>query len=288
MTEGFHNIAILGAGLLGGSLALALEKTGRKSLARLWARKEETTRAATRSGITHATSDLSTAVAGADLLVLAVPVGAMPLLLEAAYFAGLPESCLVTDVGSVKSFPHRILEPICARYGGTFIGSHPMAGSEQGGIASADPAIFENAACLLTNETAAPDHLVLLLENFWQSVGCRTIRMTAAEHDACVARVSHLPHVIAASAANVCMSDEFLIQFGGGGLRDTTRVAAGNPEMWSEILTENRESIIPLLRETIADFSSFLRLLEQNDTTAIRAWLQRAKSLRDTLPSKQP
>jgi prephenate dehydrogenase len=166
-----------------------------------------------------------------------------------------------------------------------FIGSHPMAGSEQNGLAAASPELFENAACLLTNDEEVAAPRAAALERFWQGVGCRTTWMSAAAHDELVARISHLPHIVAASAARICLKNPGDGRFGGGGLRDTTRVAAGNAEMWAEILTENRAALMEPLRETIADMQDILAVLESGDQQAARLWLAAAKHQRDTLHS---
>ncbi len=283
MSKDFSNITILGGGLLGGSLALALEIQPCSPRVTLWARKAETVTSAHKLGIQHATSDLADAVRNADLLILAVPVGAMPDLVAAALAAGLPPSCLITDVGSVKFMTHQSVTPLLTGTDNRFIGSHPMAGSERNGIEAISSNLFKNAACLLTNDDQAPAASMESLEKFWQSVGCRTTWMTAANHDALVARISHLPHIIAAAAARVCLENPADGAFGGGGLRDTTRVAAGNPEMWAEILTENREALLNPLRETLNTLSEILSHLENADQEAARQWLLIAKNHRDSL-----
>lgn len=281
MSADFSNITILGGGLLGGSLALALARLENPPTVRLWARRQATTDDALKLGITGATSDLAEAVTNADLLVLAVPVGIMATLVSDAKIAGLPDGCLITDVGSVKRVPHETLNSVVGF--NEFIGSHPMAGSERNGLSAVSPNLFQNAACLLTNDGGAPPNRADALERFWQSVGCRISWMSAAVHDELVARISHLPHLIAASAARVCLHDPHEGRFGGGGLRDTTRVAAGNPDMWAEIITENREALIGPLRETIADLREILASLENGDQEKARTWLAAAKRLRDTL-----
>jgi prephenate dehydrogenase len=249
----------------------------------LWFRKPDAVAAALGMGLENATSDLAEAVAGADLVILAVPVGAMPALIEAAICAGLPASCLVTDVGSVKQAPHISLRHILEKSGNPFIGSHPMAGSEQNGLLSAKADLFSNAACLMTNDSSAPDALCEQLELFWKFLGCRVTWFSAVDHDELVARISHLPHIIAAAGANVALANPDFGRFGGGGLRDTTRVASGNPDMWAEILTENRKAVIPALRETIAGLREILASLEKPDQELSRQWLSEAKRLRDTL-----
>ena len=281
MNADFPNITILGGGLLGGSLALALGGLEKPLAVRLWARRQETAEAARELGITHATSDLAEAIGKSDLLVLAVPVGIMAPLVSQALAAGLPAGCLITDVGSVKRVPHETLRPMLGGLEVDFIGSHPMAGSERNGLSAVSANLFQNAACLLTNDEDVPREKADALERFWRSVGCRTTWLSALEHDELVARISHLPHVVAASAARVCLVEPSKGAFGGGGLRDTTRVAAGNPEMWAEILTENRAALVGPLRETIADLGRFLSLLEGADQEAARQWLATAKDRRE-------
>ncbi len=282
MSQPFQKIAILGGGLLGGSAALSLRE---RADVRLWFRKPEVIAHAIAAGFAEATNSLKEAVSETDLLILAVPVGAMPALLSAAVATGLPKHCLVTDVGSVKVAPHRDLAPILAESGNPFIGSHPMAGSERNGLTAARAELFQNAACLLTNDDAASSDLCEALEDFWKSLGCRTKWLGAAEHDRLVARISHLPHVTAAATAFAALSaDPNSGSLSGGGLRDTTRVAGGNPEMWAEILLENRCEVARSVRETIAKLEEFLVALDGANQEELRSLLDEAKALRDTLP----
>ncbi len=285
MNPDFPTIAILGGGLLGGSMALALDALGNPPQVQLWARKQESVDEALALGISGVTADLAKAVQAADLIILAVPVGAMASLVSAALEAGIPDNCLITDVGSVKRTPHRSIPPLLAGRKLHFIGSHPMAGSERNGLSAVSATLFQNAACLLTNDEGAPAEKTAALERFWKSIGCRTAWMSAAIHDELVARISHLPHVIAASAARVCLKDHTEGRFGGGGLRDTTRVAAGNPTMWAEIVIENREALIAPLRESIADLREILSHLENGDQEKALSWLLTAKQRRDPMNS---
>ncbi len=281
MSQPFQKIGILGGGLLGGSVALALNE---KAEVRLWFRKPEAIVPARELGFASATDNLAEAVSEADLLILAVPVGAMPALLSAAIAAGLPKACLVTDVGSVKVAPHRDLAPILAESGNPFIGSHPMAGSERNGLAAARADLFNNAACLLTNDSGATSDFCGALEDFWKSLGCRTKWLATPEHDRLVARISHLPHVTAAATAFGALSaDPGSGNLSGGGLRDTTRVAGGNPEMWAEILLENRGEVARSVRETVAKLDEFLVALDGANQEELRRLLTEAKTLRDTL-----
>ncbi len=283
MKTDFSKITILGGGLLGGSLSLALSALENAPPVTLWARREDTITAARKMGISNITGDLAEAVEDAKLLILAVPVGSMAGLVSSALDAGLPDGCLITDVGSVKRVPHRKIPPFLKGREIYFIGSHPMAGSERNGLSAVTNSLFQNAACLLTNDNGAPQELAAGLERFWKAIGCRTSWMTAAVHDELVARISHLPHLISASAARVCLKDPAEGRFGGGGLRDTTRVAAGNPEMWAEIVTENREALTDLLKETITDLRQILLSLESGDQEQALQWLSSAKQSRDSL-----
>jgi prephenate dehydrogenase len=285
MREDFTNVTILGGGLLGGSLALALTNTIGAPQVRLWVRRADTVEEAKSAGIPNTTCNLAEAVADADLVILAVPVGAMPGLVSAALSAGLQEGCLITDVGSVKQFPHQVIPPLLADTGIHFIGSHPMAGSEKTGITAAAADLFRNAACILTNDNQVAASEAAALDRFWQALGCRTAWMGAETHDALVARISHMPHIMSASAARVSLKDPAEGRFGGGGLRDTTRVAGGNTDMWAEILLENREAISTPLRETIEDLREILASLENGEQENVRQWLITAKERRDLYQS---
>ena len=287
MKTDFPTITILGGGLLGGSLALAIAALENSPEVRLWARNPETVKSANDLGITGVSCDLASAVRGTSLIILAVPVGSMAALVTAALEAGLPDGCLITDVGSVKRVPHRKINPLLQDRQINFIGSHPMAGSERNGLSAVTSTLFKNAACLLTNDNAAPAQQAAALERFWKTIGCRTSWMSAAIHDELVARISHLPHIIAASAARVCLHDPGEGRFGGGGLRDTTRVAAGNPTMWAEIVTENREALIGPLKETIADLQEILSSLQSGNQEQAKQWLTIAKQRRDPLNHPQ-
>jgi prephenate dehydrogenase len=270
-------VTILGGGLLGGSLALRLGHSAGVGSVALWARRDETVAEAHAAGVPGATGDLAEAVAGCGLLVLATPVGVMAGLVSRAIAAGLPEEVVVTDVGSVKRAPEIWLEPVLG--GRTFVGSHPMAGSQRAGIRHARPDLFEGAACIVTGEGRGTG----LIEGLWRDVGCRVVRMDAAVHDRLVARVSHLPHVLAAVGAQVALAEPADGALCGGGLRDTTRVAAGAPAMWAEIMLENRDALAGPLRESVERLREVLALLDAADDEGLCRWLEQAKQRRDSL-----
>jgi prephenate dehydrogenase len=158
-----------------------------------------------------------------------------------------------------------------------------MAGGEKGGLQHARAELYQGAACLLTNDEAAPAELCQVLEHFWQGLGCRTAWTTAGEHDAIVGRVSHFPHVLACIGAKVALQDPAWGAYCGNGLRDTTRVAAGNPAMWSEILLENRDQVLHALQDSRQHMDALTHLLESADREALAQWLDQAKVLRESL-----
>jgi prephenate dehydrogenase len=274
-----RKIAILGGGLLGGSLALALHQSAE---VRVWSRRQSAADEAQLLGL-WASVSLVEVVADANLLILCVPVGAMKELLTEARQAGLPACALVTDVGSVKRLPHEVLREIVATSGITFIGSHPMAGGEKSGVAHAKANLFEGAACILTNDFAVDVERCAELEHFWQELGCRTSWMTATEHDLLVARISHFPRLLASVGIKVGLSDVAFGAQAGGGLRDTTRVAAGNPAMWTEIIAENRDAILPTLHEAMREMQMLATYLQQDRREELHDWLAQTKALRDEL-----
>jgi prephenate dehydrogenase len=253
-------ITILGPGLIGGSIALALRRTGVDHVT-LWARRPEAVREIIAAGCGNtATADLAEAVKDADLVVLCVPVGAMPGL-ATAIAADIRHDCVLTDVGSVKGPVIAELRPIF-RGRARFVGSHPMAGSEHTGLAAARANLFDHTTCIVTPEPDTDAAALAGVSAFWKSIGCRVAELPAAEHDECVALVSHLPHLLAATLINtVAQRNEHAFRVVGPGFRDSTRVAAGPPAMWREILCENAAAVLPAIDALIAKLSDFRHTL---------------------------
>ncbi|MGE9268918.1 MAG: prephenate dehydrogenase [Verrucomicrobiales bacterium] len=271
----FERIAILGPGLLGASLAMAC---GERAV--LWGRKPERVAEARAFGLA-ATADLAEAVRGADLVVMAVPVGVMAGLVE-RMLPELAAGVVVTDVGSVKACPHETLGGMLSAAGVDFVGSHPMAGSERKGLDAARADLFAGAACVLTNDEGATAETLARLRAFWEELGCRVSEMTAAAHDAAVARISHFPHAMAVLTAEVGLKEGLeLAELAGGGFRDTSRVASGDPAMWAEIMMENRASLRGILEEARDSLTDMLELLADSDEEGLRRYLAEVKERRD-------
>ena len=288
MSGSFSKIAILGPGLLGGSIALATRQLPGTEL-RLWVRRAEARSELEARGFTpsETTTDLAEAVIGADLVILCCPVGAMPALVGglAAQNALIPGT-IVTDVGSTKARVVEVLTPAVAAMNATFIGSHPMAGSENAGIAHARAGLLSGAVCLLTPLPSTPEQSVDRLAAFWRSLGMRILFLSPENHDRALARVSHLPHAVAAALTLAALrprpEDGAIC---GNGLRDTTRIAKGGAAMWSEILLENRDALIDPLRNLQGILGDLLVFLENRDQERLAEFLHEARKLREQLDS---
>lgn len=191
-------------------------------------------------------------------------------------------SAVVTDAGSVKGPVVRKLEAIL---GGRFVGSHPMAGSERSGIDAARENLFQGAAAIVTPTALSEPDAIAAVQELWQSVGCRITSMSPEDHDIAVASISHLPHAAAAALVNaINLHLPSAGALAGGGYRDTTRIAAGPPGMWCEILLENKNPLIAGLDDLTQTLDTLKTFLLSDDAPALEAFLARAKESRDTLP----
>jgi prephenate dehydrogenase len=281
-----NTIAILGPGLLGGSVALATKASRPSSQVHIWARRESAVEQIEQFGIADlASTDLGEVTAAAELIVLATPVGIMPnLVARLLELPGLGET-IITDLGSVKGVVVAAIDALLADHEGvSFVGSHPMAGKEHAGIEHARAELFQSAACVITPGVSSTPEAVQIVENFWGQLGCRTTQMRPQQHDEAVARISHLPHIAASLITSAALDgDPSIGAIAGAGLRDTTRVASGSPQMWTEILLENRAALSPALTELRDKVDAALGLLESGDASRLEALLQGAKELRDGL-----
>ena len=278
-----RRISVLGPGLLGGSVALAVRHYMPEVEVVMWGRRDEPLQVAKELGVSVVTTEIEEAVNGVDLCVLATPVGVMSHLVSQIVEAMNGEALLLTDVGSVKRLPHQTLASILQGSKVEFVGSHPMAGSEKTGIEAARALLLDGATCLVTNDNNVEEEQVQKVEEFWQNIGCKIRRMSAEDHDYAVARVSHFPHLLAAVGATVGLAFEDILNLCGGGMRDTTRVAAGDPELWTEILMENSDALHRSMRESVADLVNLMDCLEGQDSDRLLEYLIEAKRRRDLI-----
>jgi len=282
-----ESVAIAGLGLMGGSLGMALRGRAAARLVTGYARRETTRGQALAAGAVDAVSDsVRDAVANADLVVLCTPVLTMPDLAREIREA-LKPGCIVTDVGSTKQWLSDALAGFFDRHEVTYIGSHPMAGSEQTGMEAARSDLYEGACVLVTPTSQSSEDGVRRLTTFWESVGAAVTVMTPAAHDALIARTSHLPHLTAALLVAAVERDErSVFPFCGPGFRDTTRIAAGSEDVWHDIVKSNASAIRHELDVFRHELDSLCRLLDGGDFEAVRTLLAACRLKREAFRQK--
>ena len=279
-----RRLAIVGLGLLGGSVAKAARA---ESLARDIVgigRDPARLEPALREGVVDSvTTDLRMGLAGADMVVLATPVATLESQMPAVWEAAPPHA-LLTDVGSTKAAIVRAAEGLRAGKPLDFVGSHPMAGSNLSGFAISRSDLFRGATIILTpTDRTAPDAVKRVTE-FWEAVGGRVVTMDPATHDRAVAAISHLPHLVADALVDaVVRMDPLFLEVAARGFKDTTRIAASSPEVWREIFEENREALaeaVSAFRAALGDLESVLRT---GDRARIEGELERIRKIRAAL-----
>lgn len=282
----FPQVAIIGVGLLGGSVGLALQRAGLARRVIGFGRREGSlAQALERKCITDYTTHLDEAVHDAGLVIVATPVEQTADFVAAAA-KGCGPGTLITDVGSTKESICRSADAALAGGAGTwasFVGSHPLAGSEKTGPIFAKANLFDDRMVVVTpTENSRPD-AVEQIDTLWQKLGAKTCRMHPAEHDAAVAITSHLPHLVASLVAAI--TPEELLKLTAGGWQDTTRVASGDVELWRQILLDNRPHVLLAVEKFATVLASFREALEQADGAAIAQLLEAGKRTRDALGS---
>lgn len=281
-------LTILGAGLLGASVMKAAKKRGLASRCAAWSRSEATRELCREADYIDAVFDSpEAAVRGADCVIACVPVNRIVPLLKSVVPA-LEPGALVTDVGSTKAAicmeAENTLPPEIA-----FAGSHPMAGSERNGISAAREDLFEGRLCFVADDarsrrTGARERALA----FWNAVGMQTRCVEPKEHDAIVAHVSHLPHSVAvALSATLAGKPLDWRNCGAGGLYDTTRVSAGDPQIWRAILEGNRAEVLPAMDAFLQRFTALREALAAGDSEALLRVLETASAWRLPLVNKK-
>ncbi|MEY2878131.1 MAG: hypothetical protein RLZZ15_511 [Verrucomicrobiota bacterium] len=274
-------LAILAPGLLGGSVARAARVRSAAERIVLWARRPEARLALRAQPWCDAVADTpADAVRGATLVVIAAPVNQIvPLAQQIA--PALAPGAIVTDVGSVKAeicrLAHAALAPRNA-----FVGSHPMAGSEKTGWENASEKLFERRTCFVTPlATTAPAATAAVVE-FWHALGAEPVTVAPDAHDEIVAHISHLPQLLATTLCSfLAKKNPAWRNHAGGGLRDTTRIAASDPTIWREILEQNRDEVLRALGQFEDELHGLRTALANRDYPEVTARLERGKAYRD-------
>ncbi|MGD2064423.1 MAG: prephenate dehydrogenase/arogenate dehydrogenase family protein [Nitrospirota bacterium] len=267
----FERVAIVGVGLIGGSLAIDCRANGKWGRIVGIGRSQANLDIALERGLIDEASREPHAVAGCDLVIMATPVASL-VSMARRLAPHLPPGCLVIDVGSVKGTLSEEIQAVLPA-GVHFVGTHPIAGSEQAGAAAARAGLFVDAHCIVVPAAGADSAVVARVEALWQSVGARVIFMDGADHDGLFAAVSHLPHVVAyALAATVLAHDgERRRGFAGAGFRDTTRIARSSPEMWRDICLLNRDAVLQEIDRFRATLEELRAALAAGDGDALLA-----------------
>jgi prephenate dehydrogenase len=276
MSGRVRTLGVVGLGLLGGSVARAARERGLTDRVVATGRRTRVLEDALAGGIVDAVVSVEEVGQGADLLVLATPVGSMHDLLRRAAPL-LTDGALVTDVGSVKAVLADTL-PGLLPPGVEYVGAHPMAGSHERGVEHARADLFEGAPCIVTPSPDASPAAVERIEAFWRGLGARVVRRTPADHDAEVAWTSHLPHVLAfAFSRALADAPADAREVLGSGFRDFTRIARSDPGLWTDILSANRKALAGPLQRAAERLAELAQRIEAGDGDAVERLLGEAR-----------
>ncbi len=280
----YNRVAFIGLGLIASSMALAMRRAGLVAQTAGTARSAETRATAAEIGLVDTVHDSAeAAVAGADLVVLCVPIGAMA---DIARVIGpqLAPGATVTDVGSVKQ---AVVDAVGPQLPDTvhFIPGHPLAGTEHSGPRAGFAALFDNRWCILTPPDGADPAACDRLQALWQGMGAHVDRMDAPHHDLVLAVTSHTPHLIAYTMVGVAddlrrVTDSEVIKYSAAGFRDFTRIAASDPTMWRDVFLTNREATLEILGRFTEELFALQRAIRRGDGDALHAHFTRTRAIR--------
>ena len=278
-----QTLTIIGVGLIGGSLALALKEKDAVGTVIGTGRSEANLKRAQDLGIVDSwTTSLTKAVQDADVVLIAVPMGAYEQVLQTIAPA-LKEGTIVTDAGSTKQ--HAIKAAACLPEHVSFIAAHPLAGTEKSGADAAFSTLYQDHLCMITPQDDVNADALAAIEAMWQDAGAKVLFIPAAEHDELLAAVSHLPHLAAfalVNAVNKQKTDEFdPLSFAAGGFKDFTRIASSSPEMWRDIALANRDALELQVDKLVDELQHIKSALKNQDKDKLTALFSSAKDARD-------
>jgi prephenate dehydrogenase len=285
----FKQVTIVGVGLIGGSLGLVLKKLAMADSVVGVGRRVENLKTAVELGaIDRYVADAKAGVTGADLVVLATPVDTYERHLK-DWSRCLASGAIVTDVGSVKGPLVAQAEDLMPE-GVRFVGAHPIAGREKTGVAAGSADLFKGARCILTPTGKTDPQALQIIREMWEAAGSIVLSMDPHLHDRVLGAVSHLPHVAAFALINTLTEikdrttpELDLLAYAGGGLRDTTRIAASSPEMWRDIFLWNRQNLVAMIEVYEQQLRRLKQLIQAGDGSGIEKELERAKQVREKL-----
>lgn len=281
-----NKLVIIGVGLIGGSLSLALRRAGLVKHVTGVGRGRDNLETAQKLGIVDDwTLDASQAVKDADMVLLAVPMGAYESVL-ASIDGTLPADAIVTDAGSTKQHALLAAKKFLSNPS-RFVPAHPLAGTERSGATAAFAELFDQRLCILTPDATTDAEAVSRVESMWQAAGATVLGMPAAEHDDFLAAVSHLPHLAAFALVNAVRKEAARnnepdpFRFAAGGFRDFTRIASSSPVMWRDIALANRQALIAKLDALQEELAGLRRMLDAGDGESLLLEFSDAKAARD-------
>lgn len=275
-----RQVTVIGLGLLGGSITLRVLRSlpGVKTVG--YTHRPSTRSKAKQLAVaTEIADDINKSVSGADLVILATPIHTFEDIFGKIHDA-LSDGCIVTDIGSTKVLPHRWAAkklPETIHY----VGSHPIAGSEQRGIEFARDDLFDQTTCILTTTKKTNRQAVQTLNSFWSGLGCSVKLMTPTDHDRIFANISHLPHVVAAALINSNNNDD--LKFAGKGFIDTSRIASGPANIWADVLLTNADNTTKGIDKIIAELLKLKKAIKGRNKQQIENLLETARKKRSTL-----
>lgn len=287
----FNKVAIIGVGLIGGSLAMAMRQKGLCGQITGIGRKMENLVAAKKLGVVDSfTQDIEDGVKDADLVIAAVPVLKTVEVIKRAA-PHLKPGALVTDVGSVKSAIVDGVEAVIPE-GVHFVGAHPIAGTENSGVAAAFPELFVGHKCILTPTESTDKNALAAVRKIWQEAGATVVVMDAEVHDWILAATSHLPHIIiynlVSAVGDTANRRGDIMSYSAGGFKDSTRIASSPPEIWSDICGMNKAYILENIENFQKRLEAIKKFIQAGDLTSLTREFTKAKEFRDSLAPKPP
>jgi len=276
-------LVIIGLGLIGGSLALALKRAGAVQTVVGISRRTETLDTALELGvIDEKTTDWAVALDAADVVVLAAPIGVTADLL-ATMQPHLQANTVITDVGSVKGHIVAAAQQVFGDVPAQLVPGHPIAGSERSGVTAASASLFEHHKVILTPLPNTSDSAQQTVTHLWQHTGADVVTMPVDQHDQVLAHTSHLPHLLAFALVDSLAQQpdsDAMFRYAAGGFRDFTRIAASDPQMWHDIFTGNRTAVLTALDRLTNDLQTLRQAIQDNDGETILETLARAQTAR--------
>ncbi|MDB2548361.1 prephenate/arogenate dehydrogenase family protein [Paracoccaceae bacterium] len=284
MSQLYNRVALIGLGLIAGSMSLAMRRAGLAGEVVGYARSPQTRDVAREIGLCdHIVDDLASAAEGADLVVLCVPVGAMEAVAR-EMAPHLAAGAAISDVGSVKRAVIDAVVPHLPK-GVDFIPAHPLAGTEHSGPRSGFAELFDNRYVLLTPETDINPDAVARLRALWEGCGAKVEEMDADHHDLVLAVTSHTPHLIAYTMVGVAddlrrVTDSEVIKYSAAGFRDFTRIASSDPTMWRDVFLSNKDATLEILGRFTEELFALQRAIRRGDGDHLHDYFTRTRAIR--------